>query len=332
MRKLIVLGLLAGLALAALFALPAAAKPAGVNGQIVFGRFDPSLGGTVFYTINPNGTHEQQVLPDADVPLECPHWSPDGTRIASCGDPSGGASRIINPDDGSYRILPNPDPANFSILACWVWSPEGARLACEGFGISDPSLNGIYTVRSADGGGLTRMTSNPGGDDNPGDYSPEGRRFVFGRSDENGDPVGLFVVNVNGTGLKQITQGTLFSSTGDWSPQGNEIVFSQHVTPDVRNSLWIVHADGSGLHEIQVQGVACGGAYSDPSSDSCLEPRWSPDGKKIVFDIFNAATGQRNIYTANADGSGLFQVTHALSSVLGEGDQFPDWGTHPLAG
>jgi hypothetical protein len=52
----------------------------------------------------------------------------------------------------------------------------------------------------------------------------------------------------------------------------------------------------------------------------------------IVFDIFDATTGQRNIYTANADGSGLFQVTHAPSPVLGEGDQAPDWGTHPIAG
>jgi Tol biopolymer transport system component len=54
-------------------------------------------------------------------------------------------------------------------------------------------------------------------------------------------------------------------------------------------------------------------------------PSWSPDGKKIVFYIFPIATG-RNIYTVNANGSGLSQVTH------GGDAQAPGWGTHPLAG
>jgi hypothetical protein len=325
MRKLIVLGLLAGLALAALFAIPAGARPPSTNGQIVLGRFDFTVFATFIYTVNPDGSHEHQVLPFA---LECPRA--DGSLIVTCGFRS--SALIIDPDTGSFREVFSPDPTLF--LACPVPSPDGQRLACEQFDQpADPSRNGIYSIRSSDGGGLMRITSNPGGSDSPGDYSPNGKRLDFARSDQNGDPGGLFVVNVNGTGLKQIMPaGTLVSGGVDWSPQGNQIVFSQHVTPHVHNSLWIVHSDGSGLHEIEVQGFACGGAFSDPTSNSCLEPRWSPDGKKIVFDIFEAATGQRNIYTANADGSGLFQVTHAPSPVLGEGDQFPDWGTHPLAG
>jgi TolB protein len=258
---------------------------------------------------------------------ECPRWAPDGSEIATCGSPFGGSSLIINADTGSYRDLPNPDPASL-FLPCPLWSADGGRLACEGFGLTDPSLNGIYTIRSSDGGGLTRVTSNPGGDDNPtdGDYSPDGRRLVFGRYGENG-PVGLFVVNINGKGLKQITPtGTLLSSDGDWSPQGNEIVFSQHVTPDVRSSIWVVHADGTGLHEIPVQAEpACGGAFSDPTSQACFGPRWSPDGTKIVFARGTSGDNDSNIYTVNIDGTGLTQVTH------GERDQLPDWGTHPLA-
>ncbi len=48
------------------------------------------------------------------------------------------------------------------------------------------------------------------------------------------------------------------------------------------------------------------------------------DGAKIVFSIFSDATGE-NVYTANADGTGVTQVTH------GGEDEAPDWGTHPLA-
>jgi TolB protein len=119
----------------------------------------------------------------------------------------------------------------------------------------------------------------------------------------------------------------LLSSFGDWSPQGNEIVFSQHVTPDARSSIWVVHADGTGLHEIPVQAQpACGGAYSDPSSQGCFGPRWSPDGKRIVFTRGTSPDNDSNIYTVNADGTDLTQVTH------GGGDSSPDWGTHPLTG
>jgi len=325
MRRPIVIGALAGLvALVAMSATPVAAKPPQANGQILFARFDPLLDDTVLYTVNPDGSHERQVLP---LPVQCPRWSPDGTRIVTCGFPPNGATAIIDPDDGSYRVLPMPDPDNL-FTACPVMSPDAARLACESFGETDPSLNGIYTIRSSDGGGLTRMTSNPGGDDLPGDYSPNGKRFVFARFDQNGDPVGLYVVKVNGTGLRQITPtGTLLSEGGggtDWSPQGNDIVFSRRVTPDARSSLWVVHADGSELHEIHVQGQpACGGPISDPTARGCFNPRWSPDGTKIVFGIFTAATG-RSIYTVNADGTGLTQVTH------GGDDHSPDWGPHPL--
>ena len=52
-----------------------------------------------------------------------------------------------------------------------------------------------------------------------------------------------------------------------------------------------------------------GVAISDPTGFGCHGVRWSPDGRKIIFAANSPATG-RNIYTANADGSGLTQVTH----------------------
>jgi TolB protein len=281
------------------------------------------------YTVNPDGSQEHRVLPFG---LECPRWSPDSTRLATCGAGAiapKSATAIINPDDGSYRVLPRTDPENL-FTACMVWPPDAARLACEGFGETDPSLTGIYTVRSSDGGDLMRVTSNPGGGDLLGDYSPNGKRLVFDRFDYPSDPaaLGLYVVKLSDSRLRPITPaGTLASSEGDWSPQGNEIVFSQYVTPDARSSIWVVHADGTGLHEIPVQAQpACGGLSSDPGSQGCFQPRWSPDGRKIVFARGTSADNDSNIYTVNADGTGLTQVTH------GGADSAPDWGTHPLAG
>ena len=123
----------------------------------------------------------------------------------------------------------------------------------------------------------------------------------------------LFVMNVNGTGLKQITPAGAIIGVGggDWSPRGNDILFSQHVTPDVRSSIWAVHADGSDLREIKVQPAStCGGANADPGAKGCLEPHWSPDGTKIVFARGKSLDADGNIYTINADGTGLTQITH----------------------
>jgi Tol biopolymer transport system component len=329
MRRLTIIGVLAGLvALAAMSAAPAGANPPGANGQILFTRHDPLLDKNQLYTVNPDGSHEHQVLTAG-----CPRWSPDGALIAAaCVSglaPRSSSAAIIDPDDGSYRILPRTDPDRLE-THCPVWSPDAARLACEGYGETDPSLNGVYTIRTSDGADLTRVTSNPGGADIPGDYSPNGKRLVFGRVDSTDlATVGLYVVRLSDNRLRQLTPaGTLVGeSGGDWSPQGNEIVFSQRVTPDARSSLWVVHSDGSGLHEIAVQAQpACGGASSDPSSQGCFGPRWSPDGKKIVFARGTSSDNDSNIYTVNADGTDLTQVTH------GGADSSPDWGTHPLSG
>ena len=321
--KLILAALGCLVAFVGMSATPAAADPAKANGQILFARHDPLLDDTVLYTVNPDGSHERQVLSRA----QCSRWSPGGARIATCGFPPNDATVIVDPDDGSFRRLPMPTPDTL-FTACPVWAPNAARLACESFGKKDKRLNGIYTIRSSDGAGLTRMTSNPlGGGDMPGDYSPNGKRLVFARSEKREKPVGLYVVNVRDRRLRRITpRGTIFTSAGDWSPQGNSIVFSRRRRADTLSSLWVVQSDGGGLREIVVEGQpACGGPSSDPASRGCFNPRWSPDGKKIVFAVFTKAAGE-NIYTANADGTGLTQVTH------GADDESPDWGTHPLIG
>ena len=330
MRKPILLGLLAGaVAAAAVTAMPAGGKAPGQNGRIAFALFDPALDGTVTYTANPDGSHVEQLYSAA--PSGEPRWSPDGSEVAiltPCTDGEENcALTIVDPDSGTFRQVKMSDPTLFT--ACIVWSPDGKRFACSGFGEPDSSRNGIYTIRASDGGGLTRMTSNPGGEDSPGEYSPDGRRLVFARFDENEDPVGLYVVKTNGSHLRQITPaGTIVSSSGDWSPQGNAIVFSRRVSADRRSSLWVVHSNGSGLREIRLQAQpACGGPIADPASRGCIHPRWSPDGKKIIFSIFTetAAGEVENVYTVNADGTGLTQITHG-----GAADGTPDWGTHPL--
>ena len=309
MRKLLA-AMLFVVAIAAISAAPSTAKPRGLNGKIVTNSDNLVTGQEQVYAVDPDGTDRVLLANDS----ETGQWSPDGTRIALGG--------VYNYDTGVFTDLMLPSLYPNLFLGCGVWSPDATRLACEG-GFIDPSLQGVYTLRSSDGGDLRQVTSNPGGDDCPSDYSPNGDRLVITRA--NDTVYGLFTVKLDGSGLRQITpDGLNFNfCNGSWSPQGNEILFSAHVPADSHSSIWVVHTDGSGLREIPVPG--CGGPNSDPAAIGCFSPSWSPDGKKIVFGR-RRGNEPADLYTANADGSGLFQVTNTPDISENGGD----WGTHPV--
>ena len=305
---------------------PTTGAAPGAAGLIAFTR-DPSLGedeeAKVTYTVNPDGSDLQELFTEG--PSYGPRWSPDGTEIHifCCGD--GMAAHIIDPDTGDVRTLPQPDP-KLEAFCGGSWSPDGKRLTCEAFGVDDPSRNGIYSIRSSDGGDLTRITSIPGGNDMAGDYSPDGKRLVFIRFqlvDEEPRPVGFFVTNVDGSGLKRLTPTDMILDdsgfAGSWSPTGDQILIVGLPSEDAHKAIWVVNADGSGLHQLPIT-PACGGLFSDPTSAGCYSPSWSPDGSMIVFTRSGADGKHENIYTVNADGSGLFQVTDS------GGDDNPDWG------
>jgi len=308
----------------AVMAAPAGAKVTGANGRIAFARADPASteGDTFTFTANPDGGNPQPLFPGHHS--GSPRWSPDGSEVAVISDAGlpccTVASVIINPDTGGFRVLPMLDP-DALFTACWVWSADGARLACESFGQTDQSLNGIYTIRSSDGGGLTRVTSNPGGDDIPIDYSPNGEQIVFARRGANGCDTksALFVVNVGGSGVRRITPWGFCDDDGSWSPNGTEIAFEH------RGSLFVVHPDGTDLAKIPLP---------IGSRSSAGDFSWSPDGKKIVFLLITptsppsggpAVSSQNGIATANADGSGVQQVTNSPTF-----DHEADWGSHPI--
>lgn len=303
-RGVIVLaGMVLGLSLVAL---PAGATPLGVNGQVAWDN--PFGAGTVF-TANSDGSNVRQVT---DANSCCAAWSPDGSRLLVSGVNGDGmiATSILNADGTDFHTLPLLTPGLG--LACTVWSPDGKYCAAQGGNIQDPSVNasveGVYRVNVKNGTAV-RLTS---GNDIPGDYSPDGSKIVFGRYDANNVGLALYIINANGTGLRQlISENFQPVNDGSWSPQGNQIVFSQHVS-GAPGSIWVINSDGTGLHQINVRGLNCG------QSVGCHEPQWSPDGTKIIF-----ATNSRQgsfVYTMNADGTGLEKVA--------TGDD-PVWGTHP---
>ena len=296
------------------------AKVPGPNGRIAFSQYDPAFEQKSTYTINPDGTALRPLFQRGS---ELAHWAPWGRQIAIFCCDDGMVAHIINPDTKRFRELPNHYPA-LELHCGFSWSRDG-RLACEAFGVTDPRLTGIYSMRSRDGRGLRRITTNPGGDDIPGDYSPNGRSLVFIRMNQRGNIAGLFVKTLGIGRAHRITPPgflTLADSRGSWSPQGNKIVFATQTTPNRQPSLWIVRADGSQLHRLHIP-RDCGGLVRDPQAVGCFQPSWSPNGHRIAFVRSNPGNGV-DIYTVSAEGHGLIRVTHSGRAVE------PDWGPHPL--
>jgi TolB protein len=293
------------------------------NGRIVFSRNDPQVDDSFTYIVRSDGT-VRPLFPD--YPSGSPDWSPDGRHVAvvsglghsECIPTCTGYTVIIDPSDGSWRSLAPVGMPEVG-TSCSLWSPDGTMFACGGENDSDASANGIYLIRSSDGGGLRRITDAGGMSDAPIAWSPDGRKIVFGRSDfgECSTRSAIYVVNVDGTHEHRITPWGFCDNHGDWSDDGQWIVFE-----GPRGSIFVVHPDGTGLAKVPLPNAG-GRAYAGDIS-------WSPDGTKLVMLLFapagTASAGyQEGIATANVDGSDLRFVT--ISPTF---DHEADWGPRPV--
>jgi Tol biopolymer transport system component len=291
---------------------PASDEPA-VIGAIAFTRGASEAAGTVTLTVNPDGSGEAHLYLDGRS--EFPRWSPDGSEIQiNCCD-DGLAAHLLDPATGELRTLPQPD-ARLEMFCGNPWFPDGSRIGCEAFGVDDPKLNGIYSIRASDGGGLRRITSASNGDVIAADFSPDGAQLLFLRQKDDASSV-LFATDLDGSHVRRISPPDLYVDGGAWSPDGQTIVFEVSGSDERFGELWLVNADGTSPHELAIT-PECGGPVTNPSGAGCFDPGWSPDGSQIVFA--RVSSDGSNIYIVNADGTGLVQVTS------GGRDHQPDWG------
>ena len=173
------------------------------------------------------------------------------------------------------------------------WSPDGEWLAFHRGGTAD----GVWIAR-ADGSDLQQVPGTEGGVDPA--WSPDGSRIAFARTGPGSDTE-LYVIDVDGTDLVQITDNRVDERAPSWSPDGVSLVFTREAGAAGAPDLWRVEADGSN----PVQLTATPGWEGNPD--------WSPDGTLIAYDRWDAGSGA-HVRTIAADGTGEVQITDSRTN------------------
>ncbi len=277
------------------------------GGRILYGDRDDEAQRAHWYTVRPDGTETI----DLGLETTCAVWYPDGSGILITNDGAVGSDAPLRPavvdaDGSDLRSLDATRDTDLN-LGCGDVSPDGTRIALEGFGAGGHrELDGIYSVRASDGGGLVRLLRGPV---SPPRYSPDGTDLSFFDSKAGVSPPGsgaLFVMGADGSDPRRLTPWGYAFGDHAWSPDGMWIAFQRPY-----GQLYLVRPDGSDLHRVPLDLEAGTGA---------LNPSWSPDGEWIVFSL--QRPGRAEIFMVRADGTGLRKVTGAP----GRQAQTPDWG------
>jgi TolB protein len=132
----------------------------------------------------------------------------------------------------------------------------------------------LYTIDS-DGRNMTQITDLAKTDFDgwlP-SFSPDGKQIAF--CYVSGDAVEIFVINPNGSGMKQLTNDGGFDCFPHWSPDGNHIAFAQNFIPTNQTLITVMRSDGTGPRATLTNG--------DFRFWGAVGPIYTPNGREILF-------------------------------------------------
>jgi Tol biopolymer transport system component len=217
--------------------------------------------------------------------------------------------------DGHVTQLTSGDDAQDRAVV----SPDGSMIAYTTF--NETRELGLR-VADADGTNVRVVTPGGppgahGGDDQP-TFSPDGKWLAFVRIDPNVERrAGIFVISIDGTGERRLTDDALDAGHPRWSPDGTKILYGQHVdaTEFVSQPLSVVDV-ASGVSTPLADAKDGGGAFDGD---------WSPDGTQVIYVYYIPGWNNNELRVANADGTGA-RAMWAPDANDGGGVDRPDWG------
>ena len=151
----------------------------------------------------------------------------------------------------------------------------------------DPSVFADIYIMRADGKRLKRLTDVRGYDGGP-FFSPDGKRIVWRRFDEEGLRADVWSMNVDGTDQRPLTDFGCMSWAPYFHPSGEYVIFTSNKLGFANFELFIV--DAQGLKEpVRV-------TYTD-GFDGLPVP--TPDGKGLAWTSTRRSQGKGQIFLAN---------------------------------
>ena len=221
---------------------------------------------------------------------------------------------VANRDGGGERPL--LEPVNTSYNASYSRDGEWIVFTSERAGSAD-----IYRVRP-DGSGLTRLTDHPAFDDQAA-LSPDGRTLAFVSTREEGN-TNIWLQSIDGGEAINITRSRSGNFRPSWSPDGAWIAFTsdRDTSPGrmvlgngaasweqlQKTALYIMRPDGSDLRRLTSLDAIAG------------SPRWSPDGRRIVYYTAAAWDSPAQIATIDVETGAV--TTHTSGDARKASPQF----------
>jgi Tol biopolymer transport system component len=224
-----------------------------------------------------------------------PSWSPSGKRIAYWSFSSETGRRsiwTISSDGRDAAEVIGDAKLNWHP----VWSPDGRYL----YFLSDRmGSQDIWRVRIDEASGLVlglpERIGAPAASVSGLSLSRDGHHILYATDDSQANVETVEFDPEAGTvlgNLKPVTGGSWSIVTADISPQGDRIAFYTQA-PD--EEIFVVPTAGGEPRQLTRD------TYKD------RVPRWSPDGRSILF--YSNRSGKYEAWKIGADGSGLEQLT-----------------------
>jgi len=237
---------------------------------------------------NASGANAAILTPWPDSDERHPAWAPNGSLIVFSSNRGAAKHNIwvINPD-GTNAIQLTSDDAEHEQPQ---YSPDGLSILY----VSNSTGKRELWVMNANGSGqhsialITARVSDPA-------WSPDGNKIVYVGC-RRGGACNLFLINANGSGGEQLTNGDVQDWNPTWGVPG--ILFASNRGGG--QGLWLIQPNASGLQQITA-----------PEGVADLDPRWVGGSSGFVFSrsgktIADAAS---DIWSVASLGSAAQQVT-----------------------